>query len=937
MAGPWEKYGAAKATRKPWEKYAPQAAAPVRTGVPTESEPMLSAAGQPMQAPPQPQERSLVDTILGSGMAALEGIDNGLANVIGLPVSAVNAAPQLLNILPGVEGVPSFSPRPFMGIEDLMALKGELASDLGMQNYEPQGAAERIISRVGEDVGAMALPGAAALQAGAKMGAQGARAAARTAGPVGRQYYNTVEKAAVDPRAFLRSEGTMSAGAGLGAGVANEAVDSNTTAGQAAEMAGSVAGVGLTSIGKAVIPRLKDVAAAVSGNEKFASRVTKENVVDTIMRNSDEMSKQAVAGPVDTTEFADALTRPSRAEEVIPGYRASTADRAGDFGLGQFENARMRANNSSAFSARRESNVNAIEEALAPITPTEQPGAFSSALEAERGKRLGAAGEAVTQAQSRFESATQGLKPVMTGEGRGADLRAALEGASEQTKELVSKAWEPINTSTEPVDFNPLADSFDSVTGNLSRAEKNRFAPREADLPRSMADEGPQPLNEITGIRTALTDAAAEAKNSGRVNEARVLGQYIDALDQSFSEAVPPSLTGQYSAARGASRDYADRFKRPQTAISQTLDKREGMYAQPDSAVTQKFLQDDSGRIADFKALIKETGTDARTRGAIRDQMLADIEKRGLLEKPEQLKQYIGRFKTVLDEFPDLRQELGDAGGLRQSFDTAATQQKATLRELGDGVTPGRSAVSKYLTKGEANYKDAMNGVINANDQAKATDELMTFVGKDKKAIEGARKAFWGVMEDKGRSKDMAKQTVSGTMPWEPPQWNKFLDDPGTKAVAERLYKDNPEHLENLRTIAGALKQTDLGKKAGVIANPSGTAQMQRGNVSLAEAQSKAYEVARGRVSKIYFATFIAGKITNRLVSKQSEQAFQKMLDRALVDPDAAAALLKEYNPANRAALNRSAKLWLGNQAADFTKMLDDEDETTEAIMRGKK
>ena len=85
---------------------------------------------------------------------------------------------------------------------------------------------------------------------------------------------------------------------------------------------------------------------------------------------------------------------------------------------------------------------------------------------------------------------------------------------------------------------------------------------------------------------------------------------------------------------------------------------------------------------------------------------------------------------------------------------------------------------------------------------------------------------------------------------------------------------------------------------------------MRNGPITLAEAQSKFYEVRRGKVGPLYAVTYLAGKIAHRLVSKQAEKAYQKLLDEALLNPEVAAALLKAENPANRAALARAAKGW---------------------------
>jgi hypothetical protein len=60
--------------------------------------------------------------------------------------------------------------------------------------------------------------------------------------------------------------------------------------------------------------------------------------------------------------------------------------------------------------------------------------------------------------------------------------------------------------------------------------------------------------------------------------------------------------------------------------------------------------------------------------------------------------------------------------------------------------------------------------------------------------------------------------------------------------------------------------------------------------------------------------------------------AINRMLDEALLDPNAAAFLLEQYNPANRAALAKKAKVWLGNQANTFMEMLAEDDEPEDPV-----
>src|SRR5690606_31900604 len=151
-------------------------------------------------------------------------------------------------------------------------------------------------------------------------------------------------------------------------------------------------------------------------------------------------------------------------------------------------------------------------------------------------------------------------------------------------------------------------------------------------------------------------------------------------------------------------------------------------------------------------------------------------------------------------------------------------------RTLGtsDGTVPGRGAVADYLRFGPERAETAMQNVVNAADPARSIDDLLNFVGDEPRAVEGARAAFWRVMERAGRSKNAAFETADGVEPWMPKKWRTFLEEPKVRAVMDRLYRDNPEHADDVRQIAEALRGVQTGTKAGNAINPSGSAQQLR-------------------------------------------------------------------------------------------------------------
>ncbi|MGZ5987412.1 MAG: hypothetical protein ACXWLZ_00045 [Rhizomicrobium sp.] len=926
---------------------------------------LKSAVGLGPSAPAAPADPN-ARGVMGTVDQGVRGVAQGIATMAALPVDLgalwydlygaglkkIGAPDAIVNAVHQNPVAKVFdTARQYIGAD---ALKGYLdsanrgtADVLGVERpvEQPQNLPERVTNRIGQEVGAAALPIAGAIGYGAKVGVD----AARKLPMLARMF---VEPAAVDAGKFAAKEGATAFAAGTGAAGAGEfshaaGLDEKGGAHATLDILGALAGAGMLGAGRIVGKPIKDVYQAIRAPDKFSNNTVKENVVDRLINNADTLPK--VEGQaVDTAPLVDAINRGARVDATIPGFKESIADRTGDSGLAALEYGRQSGQGAGQFTARRAENTAAVDNAMNANAPDGNPAALRAELDLERTRRLTDAGVQTQNANDAFERATQALQPAMTGEGRGANIRAALEAASGGARDILARAWEPINRSGAHVDMAPLAEDFQGVNRSMSTAERERFRPNEATIPQRLSGDreiapavtGPngeviqpavtepitQPISEVTGLRSALTDASREAMTAGRTNEARIINQHVDALDNYLDHAVPPELRQQYDQARAATVDYHDRFTRPQTAIAQTLDRTEGVYRQPNSDVAQKFVQADEGRINDFKALMRETGHDERTVSAVRDQILADVRDRGLLERPDQLREYLGRYNTVLSDprFAGVRGQLDNAAGLRQSLDTATGAETNLTRELGTPDKAGTSTVGKYLAYDDARSQDALKGIIASKKPGAAMDEALNFVNNKPEAVAGAKKSFWDLMQSKARSNGETTKTMDGAQPWMPNRLKNFLDDPAHKAVAERLYRDDPEQLANIRKIADELQGVDL-RARGKAPNTSGTAQGVSNVLTPETLQSRLYAYKRGQTSLGFMLTALGSVAARRLVRGAQGEAMEKLLDKALLEPDLAAQLLKEHNPANRAALARTAKAYLGNEASTVMDLFDEE------------
>lgn len=974
MAGPWERYQTNKPG--PWTRYAAPAE-PVSPAAQIAPVPEVAAAPAPAPTPapeaaPAQDDSSWLDTIMGVVDQGVRGVANGLTNIAGAPQALSQGvrsfdkwaleklgAPQgVIDAVDYVTPLADYAPSA-KGMQDALDSANNATADafgVTRPRVKPDNRTEQFVERIGEEVGGAMLPVAAALNKARSVGVAGARELPGLAGRL-------VESAAVDPRRFLRREGAMALGAGAGAATANQIADRDTVAGQVADIVGAIMGAGVTGLSGVVKGVGSDVLAAVTGNPNSASRVVREGVADTLVQNSDIMGRQVdpadLTRPLNTEELVAAISRPPAAEAIIPGLRASTADAAGDAGLASLENARSRVN-PGPYRDRVDQNSNVVEAAFRGMRPDENPGAYRAAAEVERDARLRELVMGEQAAAEAAATAARPLTPATTAAQRGGSVREGLEAAREAARARTEEAYGKVDIAGRQVDPAPLAQRLDEAVGSLTEVERGLVpqgvidrvrslgAPLEngpqptglldaAGNPMTRPPQGPQPVSmkEATDLRSELQRlqraamADPRAEKGGR-NAARVLGQMVDTVDGFIASNLDEADQTALMAARGAKFDEAERFTRQGDPVARALGRYEGGQPQvADDRVAGLFVNPQA-----MDRLFAQAPT-PDVRSAIRDEVLS----RGDMTSADRINRFMSDYPEQIDKFPGLRDELKSAAAAREREASAASARVAGEREFGTDTTPGRGTVGRYLQYSDANSRRAMRDVMAAKDPGKAADDLVEFVRGDKQAVDGLRAAFWDDLESASRSTNAVAETKSGVMPFIPKKMLAYLDDPSKAAVAERLYRDDPEHLSMIRELAGALKGVNSGQRIGNAVNPSGTAQMLRGQppVSMAEISSKVYQARIGRVSPLYVGLHIAQKFARGAVSKQATKAYELLLDRALLDKDVAASLLKENNPANRAALNRATRGWLGAEAAAALAKAaedDDRDEDVKTIMR---
>jgi hypothetical protein len=703
-----------------------------------------------------------------AGASFLAGARKGVSAVAGAPVDLINNAPQLANLIPGVEGVGPMSARPVGGsamIDGALGTPAAVLSSIfpGLGSADapdPQDGFQRVMNRAGFEVGAAAVPVMGIGARAASMAPTAIRSMASNpknlVQAVGGQM---LDAASVAPAQFARREAAGALAAGLGAGMANELAGADQFGENFwSDFGGSLGGAAALGVGSTVGGAALNLWAGATGNPKFMDNVAGQEVADRLINNSSMMQDQAArtGGQLDTQDIVDMLRRPAAVEEVIPGYRANIGDRTQDPGLSTFAY-NQDAVSPGAANARRVGNETVINERMDGLEPGGDPARFRAGLEGARDAEIGQAVSQEELARALFGEASQSVMPSMPdATARGSSIRSGLQDVYDAANRQVDELYAPINEATVPVDIAPLRAEFAAIDQNLPLNDRERFRPTEANIPARLAppaaegtpppintgllDERGQPimrpapvpepvdsrvpLREVTSMRSGLTDDIRAQRASGQRQAARVGDQYRTSIDDFTNEVIPPELQIRLDQARAARRDVGDRFERPGTGIAETLKPREGGgYQMDDSVVPGRFAQTDQGRLNDLRSLLDEAGTDPRVRSGLADEVLADVQTRGLIERPDQLQRYLGERNVLLGEFPELRTRLEAAGVSRRELTAAEENTRQVTRDL---TTPGRSATASYLKFGDESVGDAIRTVTTSAKPREAVQELLT-------------------------------------------------------------------------------------------------------------------------------------------------------------------------------------------------------------------
>lgn len=844
------------------------------------------------------------DTATDVAGSAARGLRKGVSNIVGAPVELINASPMLGNLLPGEQGMTPMAENPVGGaqwIDELMRGGLEGVSEPIVPDYQPQTTAGRFASRIGEEVGAAAVPMAGAMGKAASLTADAARTsvpaidAARRMNPVARTF---VEPMLVNPSRTLSREATYAAAAGTGAQAANEIVTPDGEGTWWSDLLGSFGGMATLGTAKAVGGLGRHVAGAVRGDPAMMEDVAGQIVSSRIIDNSSEMQAAYSQGGrmgVNPEQLARRLENPSRAELAFPGYKADIADRAQDPGISVLAyNTNTVLPGSAA--ARRNANAEVVDDWFVANAPEGNASELRAALERGAQQRIGAASDEAAGASREFDTALSDITPQRGPVDRGYAIRSGLATRADAEKAAISDMYGQID-GTLPINAAALRQRMDTLTENLPVNDRLRFRPAEADVPAQLPDQAP--VSEAMSIRSGLS---SDIRSTDNPQQRRIAGQYLDEVDEYIRSALPEDQRALMDQAKAARLDYGRRFEDRGAVPDIMRETGRGQYSMPNEVIAGRVTSGPT----DYQAVMREAGSDPAARRAVADQIRDEALQANAIRSPDALARFVQDRNFALQDFPEVRNALERAGASRQTMEAAQTAAKQVERNLAPG---GPSAAGQYLKYDDTGTRQAIKTAWNSAQPERAVRELLDVAGDTPATRAAAKAALWEEVKGTGQLSARTETGEDGVTRWSGRKLQQRLSDPRFARTAEILWEDNPEHLSNVRAAADALAGAE-GSLRAKAPGSSGTAQALNGkydaSLSMTSIASRMRSVNRGQLSPTIAIVDVASTALRNRAGKVQAKAIDEMLARAINDPEFAAALLRKHNPADEAAMKRA-------------------------------
>lgn len=853
----------------------------------------VRAEAPPDEAPAQPIGERL-DRLVGQFGS---GGNRDLSKTLGFPVDTANA-------VLGAVGVP-VSDEPFLG--------SKFIHERFMPTpQEPETALERVVDRIGGEVGAalpmlgagLALRGAAAVApfdaargaaSVAPFAERSAVAAGRIASPMLQTLANAL--ASTPPSKLAAMETALAASSGTGAGVAREMFPDSPTA----ELAGQLVGTFGPAVAHSIVSRLTKSTLA---RLKAPQPEDLEREVGEIIDNATRDAGMSVT---------DGIAQRNQIRETIPGFAPTTAEVTNAPALIGMERAQTAASPTfkNAFRSRFSESGDAIKNAFEriPGIPKGQASIVDTQATIRRAldERLAAARAAAEQQIA--------LRPRITTNEAGAIIRDQLTIADADFRTAANRLFDRVDEAgrvrlpfgdivTEAAEMVERRPRFEAVddTPDIAR-ELHRFAnndamqhaqQRIAELGTDASEDAVEALrrgavadstisfDELRSLRSrVLNDIRMEVggtNNRNKVRKLEILRDRIEGtLDQLGDSEQFPDVAQSYREANAFYRDGVRRLRSGTVAEVMRRDVTGRMRVGENEVFSRFFRPGEKGLATaeDFNAAVRTPEGRAAFADAALNSLAETADTNGRLSATR-LAAWRQKHADALRALPEIDAETRTIADAQRRLEQASLTAQRGVDEV------ERSAAGLMLNM---DPDKAAARVLTGNRPAYEIRRMRQLIGTDRQALNGLRRAVWDHIGQAAEGGERSLFTDEA-----------LLHPTKLKALMRRHHEPlralySEEELRQLQTILRATEIAQRSAKPAVI-NSSATAENILSTPIFSPKQWFARTWGAVRPGKLRVA---ADVLFNWLGSKTkaiTDENLRQIMDRALIDPDYAETLV---------------------------------------------
>ena len=807
------------------------------------------------------------------------GANVGLAQTFGAPVDLMTAG---LNFL-GLNIDPSTA------VGGSASLQRGLAA-LGISPPPEQQDPDTLSGSIGKMTGASA---AALIPFGAATRGMAAGKEATTV--FGKLAQDIARSAVTSPKTFIAAELAGSAGAGTGGYIAREKFPESNLASVTGELLG-----GLTPAVGVGVMKLTPSALGI----RYARKLGEQFDLQTSTMRAEKRLQESARHAGEAVK--------SMEDDLLPIL--TPAQKTKDAGLISLEKAVIASSDeltgqaddqiAQATKTIRESTVGIGEGA--PIQRTEEN------LLAAREYLSNLLDTRIKISVQRANEKLADLGPRATREEANLIAREQLEKALDDARAQEKTKWSDVPKEVILSTTNSKTKYAETML-NTPKAQKE-------DVPeiatKFLSEKGvfkdTESVAELQGLRSKLLEESRKARAAGNYNTARIADDLSDAILADLG-AQRENVQGMYGHALRSALDFSfdlnEKFTRGTVARILGTEKRGGLRTP--EALTLETTAGIGGPRAkvEVESLFKAADT-PELRGAVEDFLLDDFQRRVVRNgeiDPGKLVQYMGRYRDILDDFPDLRLKIEAASRANDASIAAQNRAEGLARKLND---PKVSRAAVFL---KGNIESGLERVAGSSSPGKNMAELVRQSARDETgdSLRGLKTGFGDLLIQKASTRTPTAFddfVVSGrTM-------KNLLGDGPLSEMAKELF--SPDEINRLRVIAETAERLELAvaakpHKGGIIIDPPNMMFSIIARVGGAQLGRKIAEWTGG--GTVQTPGILSGMAKNLLEKKVKDPA-AKILIAAMQDEELFKALMTNQiviSKQQKAAVEKQLNAWL--------------------------